>query len=153
MANLELFQKRPAHELSQKRRFERLTADDVVKSCRLKKVVLVLAIKLRRSKNKGDIDTQLKMKRLLRLTLYQYLKLTYHVPDALPLPIRLDRTIDSFSVEDCPLFFRFSKNHLYELYELLGLKDLDEIEENNGSKFVNGEQMRAEEVILRALYI
>jgi hypothetical protein len=59
MATNGLFEKRPAHELSLRRRFERLTADDAVKSDRMKKFVFLITIKLHQSIKKKDKETLL----------------------------------------------------------------------------------------------
>ena len=152
MEALEVCMKRSAHKLSLKRRFERLTADDVVRSQRMKKMLYIILITIRR-KEKGRKDKQIRLRKLLKASFARYLQVVYYAPKPLRPPRRLDRTIGSFSNQDCPLFFRFTKPHLRELYELLGFKALDDNDEDEGIvSFDNHERMGREEIMLRALY-
>lgn len=142
-----LSERQTARDLSLRRRFERKTADDVVKSDRSKKLLLVLAVKLRRA---GKETERRRIRKIMKVVFLRYVRLNYYVRQGLDLCPRRDRTIDSFESADCPLFFRFTKEHLYELYDLLGFKEVDETE--GTFTFDNKETMRGEEILLRGLY-
>jgi hypothetical protein len=133
--------RRVARELSLRRRFDRLTARDFVRSEKLKKVLLFLAFKLGRCR---DQEEKAKQQMIFRAVCAQYFSLVYHERKPLDRPLRLNRTIDSFSESDCYIFFRFTKPHLRSLVNLLQLHD--------ESTFDNNEKMKGEEILLRALY-
>jgi hypothetical protein len=147
MPNEGVVLKRLARDLSLRHRFERLTVSDLVKSEKLKKVLLVLAFKLGRCDKNEEKEHAEALRTSLRLTYVKYTRLIYHVPQLLRGPRRRDLTIDSFCDSDCYIFFQFKKPHLHELLELLQL-DVEEDE----MKFDNDECMCGEEILLRGLY-
>lgn len=142
MANDGVVIRRLARELSLRRRHDRLTVRDLVRSEKLQKILLLLAFKIGRSS--GEELERLQM--TMRIAYGKYLQLTYHQPKILARPQRLDRTIDSFCESDCYIFFRFTKPHLQCLLKLLNFN----MEEH--AKFDNEERMSGEEIMLRGLY-
>ena len=138
--------KQCARNLPIRRRYARLTPTEVVLCEKLQKFLVVLAIRLRklRQKSKVDVEEVHRLQHLIRIGYIRYVHLTHHEVTRLERPARLDRDIDSFCDSDCFIFFRFNKDHLHELKALLGFDGI--------AIFDNNETMQEEEVMLRGLY-
>lgn len=131
-----------ARDLSLRRRYDRLTVHDLVKVEKLKKLLLVLALKLGQCVN--DEDEWNRLHQLFTIACARYFHYSYCEQLPLEPPIRLDRSIDTFCDSDCYIFFRFNKEHLKDLRVLLNFTAI--------AIFDNGERMEEEEVFLRGLY-
>jgi hypothetical protein len=79
MANEGIVLRRVAQNLSLRRRFQRLTADDVVRAERLKKIMLLFALKIRRAKESEDKKEEKKVRTLLSVVYTRYVSLVYYV--------------------------------------------------------------------------
>lgn len=90
-----------------------------------------------------DIET---VEECLDFVMFEYLNILTLDPamDIRLLTSRLDRTIDSFSISDCPILFRFQQNHLKLL--------LDSLNFPLSIALDNRSRMSGEEVLLRGLY-
>ena len=136
--------------MSLRRRFERLTMKDKVRADKLKQIILVvLAVLAQRASDADDESPEDKEEveqwRDICLVLYlAYRNLMYYRKSALPPPVRLDRTIATFSESDCYLYFRFNVKELYSIQQLFNF--------NGSTEFDNREKMSLEEIMLRGLY-
>ena len=85
-------EKLPARQLSVRRRFERLTADDAVRIDRIWKLMLAVMIKLKQVQSKGQQEREVdetRLKKLLKAIYVRYWLLKYHDPtDIPPRPMR-----------------------------------------------------------------
>lgn len=138
--------KRVARELSLRRRYSRLTANDVIQSEQLEKVLLCLAFmwrRLQKSSNSNE-EKRKKTRKAFNLTYQRYIHLLYEEEVPLEKPRRLNRSIGSFCESDCYIFFRFKQTDLIALVDLLQL--------NETFMFDNNERMSGEEILLRGLY-
>ena len=138
--------KKCARNLPLRRRHGRVTPTELVQCEKLQKFLIVLAIHLRKCRLKTDCDEKEvdHLLHLIRIGYVRYLHIMYHEEKLLSKPVRLDRSIDSFCESDCFIYFRFNKEHLHELRELLGFDGI--------AIFDNNESMNEEEVMLRGLY-
>ena len=137
--------RKPASELSKRRRHTRLTANGATKCSELEELLMCLAVEMKEAEHEGDIEGSEDAFETLVLGFGVYVEERFHVWERLPPPLRMNRTIDSFSASDCYHFFRFTKQHLHEL---LGLFDFADQYCDIG----RGELMMLEEVLLRGLY-
>lgn len=134
--------KRVAKQLSYRKRFLSICSHDQVRSRRIKKVILAFMARLKNVKleqaERTSLDTG------LRLLIARYLSLVAEPDIELEKPVKLNRTIESFSESDCRIFFAFDKA---DLPRLLGLLQIP-----NVVRFPNRAKMSGEEILLRGLY-
>ena len=134
--------KRVSGDLAYRKRYLRLTANEQVEIERLKRLTVLIQIKLKQI----NISKRRKFDLLSLQTIVstQYFRVLMEDGAPLERPIRLNRTIDSFSDSNCNIFFRFLKEYLRELLRLLRFPAV--------IRFDNRSKMTGEEVFLRGLY-
>jgi hypothetical protein len=122
------------------RRHLAISSHDQVNGRRLKSLILALMVKQKKHFSE-------RVQRCLKIATVRYLSLVLEPPLIDPEDATTPRKnllIKDFSLSDCNLFYRFKREHLYMLFELLQIPHM--------VWFKNGSKMRGEEVFLRALY-
>ena len=129
--------------LSLRYRFQRITSHEQVELRKLKKYVKIVLI-LRHQATTNTID--IKFWDCLKTLVVRYYSIMLLDPakDIRLVTARRDRSIASFCISDCPILFRFQREHLYLLYQLLRFP--------SSIIFDNRSRMSGEEVFLRGLY-
>ena len=84
-----------------------------------KRYYRIFYISLVKSIKSDEADLKVKYKKLAQWAYLKYLFEVVDLSSALPPPIRLDRTIDSFSESQCWNFFECRKGDLYRLLKEL----------------------------------
>jgi hypothetical protein len=135
--------RKPAKQVAYRRRFSSLSSQEQVLLRKLRLVLLALIVKLTTQHVLDEERNRLNL--VLRIVAVKYLSISLD-PDyeALPRPLRMNRTIESFSDTDCYVFFQFTRVDLMRLLDLLRFP--------NEVTFSNRAKMSGEEVFLRGLY-
>jgi hypothetical protein len=97
------------------RRHLAITSHDQVKGRRLDSLITALMVKQKKHNSE-------RVRRCLQIATVRYLSLVVEAPEIDPEDAttpRKDLLIKDFSLVDCNLFFRFQREHLYLLLELL----------------------------------
>ena len=130
-----------ARKINIRKRFNALTSQEKMVSKRYYRIFYISLVKSIKS---DEADLKVKYKKLAQWAYLKYLFEVVDLSSALPPPIRLDRTIDSFSESQCWNFFECRKGDLYRL--------LKELKFPTTCYFDNRGKMSGEEVFLRGLY-
>jgi hypothetical protein len=133
--------RQPARFINIRRRFQALTSQERVLATKLQKLILVTIFRARTVELDEERE---KSSALAHLALRKYCTILYFEDDGIPRPIRLDRTIASFSASQCWNFFETRQEDLIRLLHVLRLPEL--------CTLTNGSTMAGEEVMLRGLY-
>ena len=135
-----------ARELSYRRRgVEALNSNEQVQLRHLSQMILVLSVKLfAMNRKKCDLKKMLRVKKLLLCTSMIYISIAGETFDNLQTLPSFNRTIASFPIEDCKPFFRFTRQQLYILLDVLRNPAVIQLR--------GGNVLSGEEVLLRGLY-
>jgi hypothetical protein len=133
--------RQPARFINIWRRFQALTSQERVLATKLQKLILVTIFRARTVESDEERE---KSSALAHLALRKYCTILYFEDDGIPRPIRLDRTIASFSASQCWNFFETRQDDLIRLLRALKLPEI--------CRLRNGSTMAGEEVMLRGLY-
>ena len=133
--------RKPARQLYYRRRHQALTTNNACRSQIYRRLFLILLHVLKNTSQPPDKYARLQL--AARFIGMCYLSLIIEPFYHLERPIRRDRDIQSFSASECNINFRFNKEHLPRLLELLRFPAW--------VHFPNRAKMRGEEVFLRGL--
>jgi hypothetical protein len=122
-------------------RYNALTANEQVKLGYLRSAIAIFAVKMKLAKKKEDKE---RFYRQMKIYLLGYCKIKIDFGNPLERPFRRKISIAEFDESYCKTFFRFRKNDLRRLFQLLNFPVM--------VRFDNRGKMEGEEVFLRGLY-
>ena len=132
--------------LSRRLRFLGLTSHEQVELRKLKRFYFLLEFMINEASKRGDLQDAHKLRECQHLCEIRYISIKYTSEDRFVVPplVNWQRTIASFDETVCDQQFRFLRNHLTLLCELLHFPEW--------VIFDNRSKMLGEEVFLRGLY-
>ena len=139
--------RRVARRLSLRYRFQRLTSHEQVELRKIRKyAVFVVMLKHISTPDTLDVEEMDAIDTCLKTLILEYFSILLLDPvqNIRLLTSRRDRDIISFCVSDCPLIFRFQREHLRLLLDLLKFPSIITLD--------NRSKMSGEEVLLRGLF-
>jgi hypothetical protein len=137
--------RKSSNKLNLRKRYNAVTSKEKVIADKYKRCIFraLATAEILKLDDREDVNDLLELADLFVL---RYLTLILDFEPPLPRPLRLNRTVDSFTKSQCWNYFEFRKSDLNELIELLQF---------DGDVLVtldNGSRMPGEEVFLRGLY-
>ena len=133
--------RKTAKQLSYRMRYKAMSSHDQV-NCRKWKKILQYLIIINYCRPEDKF-----IEEILPLIAMKYLSLAYEDPDSHEppeKPLRLVISVDSFTASQCKIFFKFNKEELQRIFNMMTFPD--------ECKFDNNGSMSGEEVFLRGLY-
>jgi hypothetical protein len=147
MAGFKVRQKAKAY--SYRKRHLALTSHEQVQSRRIKKFILALMVKQKQEEKIQQLDSSREelFESVLKVLAARYLSIVCvgeEEEQEVERRPSQNRTIESFTASECKINFRFHKEHLQRLMNVLRFPAV--------VKFQNRRKLRGEEVFLRGLY-